>query len=214
MANSISGAGIAVTLAGAIFAYSAIKGKSISSSIRALLAGQSPASTVQANPITSPDTSLSTPGSPVASSGSTFQSQVPGYTNTYGNFFTDVLNGLGKPITQGNLNALAGVVQTEGKNNYYNPFNIEWHEGMNTAWKGVGNWNPQGVQEYANYQQGVAASVAFFSQNSGWRQFLSALASGNQSMVQAALANEYGSWGATFRPAPNPSPILSSNLGG
>lgn len=48
---NIPAVGVIALLGGIIFAYSGIKGKSISTSLRALLAGNSPASTPQSTPI-------------------------------------------------------------------------------------------------------------------------------------------------------------------
>lgn len=58
--NGISGVAVAITLAGAVLAYSGIKGKGIASSIQALLAGNSPATAAQANPIGTGDAASQT----------------------------------------------------------------------------------------------------------------------------------------------------------
>lgn len=123
---------------------------------------------------------------------------------TYNQFFTDVLTKLGIKPTTGDLAGLAGVVNTEGKNSYYNPFNIEWHPGSNTAWQGIGNWNSVGVQEYGSYAQGVNATAAFLQDNSGWSGVLGALRQGSKSGVDSALTNVY-TW-APFHPVQSTNP--------
>lgn len=208
MARNISGAGIAVVLGGVILAYSGITGKSVSKSFRALLAGQSPATTPQTNPISGQTGTDSAVGTQNLTSN---QIVLGSGGQTYNSIFSSILQGLGKPVTQGNLNALTSVVQTEGKNSYNNPFNVEWHPGDNTAWKGIGNFNSVGVQEYASPQAGVNATVAFLQQNSHWSQFLSALSTGNEQVVNQALSNAY-TW-AQLKFSSNPQAILSSNLG-
>jgi len=132
---------------------------------------------------------------------------------TYQDFFTDVLNGLGVPVTPGALAGIADVVNEEGSNSYYNPFNIEWHPGSNTAWKGVSNFNSVGVQEYGSYQQGVQATVAFLQDNSGWQPFITALKTGDKNQIDQAFTNVY-SW-APFRATTvsNDQAILARSVG-
>lgn len=205
-ARDISPAILVIAVAGSVLAYSGLKGKGISSSFQALLAGQNPANTAQQNAIQQVSTQTDPTGFVLSSSSST-----GGVTQQA--FFSDVLRDLGAPVTQGALNGLAGVTHTEGVNNYFNPFNIEWHEGDNPAWQGVSSFNSVGVQEYGSYDQGVQATVAFLQSNSHWSNVVNALKSGNQSMVEAALTAAY-TW-ATFKPAGNDaSSILSAPVGG
>lgn len=202
-ARDISPAILVIGVAGSVLAYSGLKGKSISKSFQALLAGQNPADTAQINGIS---TQQDPTGFTLSSSSST------GGVSEQA-FFADVLRGLGAPVTSGNLAGLAGVVQTEGVNNYYNPFNIEWHPGDDPSWRGVGNFNDVGVQEYGSYDQGVAATVAFLKGNSGWSNVINALKSGNQQMVEAALTAKY-TW-AKFKVAgSNAGSLLSAPVGG
>lgn len=49
--NSLSGVAVAITLGGAVLVYSGIRGKGVASTIQALIAGKSPATADQANPI-------------------------------------------------------------------------------------------------------------------------------------------------------------------
>lgn len=205
-ARNISPAILIVAVAGSVLAYSGVKGKSISKSFQALLAGQSPADTAQATGIPTLDDSTGFNLTTSASSGGVSEQS----------FFSDVLRGLGAPVTSGALATLAGVVHTEGVNNYYNPFNIEWHPGDNTAWQGSGNFNSAGVQKYGSYAEGVNATVAFLQNNSRWSNVVAALKSGNEPMGNAALQAVYSSWGGTFKPASasDASSELSAPVGG
>lgn len=194
-----------LAVAGAVFTYSALKNKSISNSVRALLSGENPsAAPSQASIVPVTD---STGFNLVTSSSTGGASQQA--------FFSDVLRGIGAPVSQGALNGLAGVTQTEGVNGYNNPFNIEWNPGDNPAWKGIGNFNPQGVQEYATYQQGVNATIAFLKSNSRWSNVIAAAQSGSQDMLESALSTVYASWGSSFKRAgSNAGSLLSAPVSG
>jgi len=54
MPGSISGAGLAAILAGSVFLYAGIKGKSVTGSIQAVIKGQTPGTAAAANTITAP----------------------------------------------------------------------------------------------------------------------------------------------------------------
>lgn len=135
--------------------------------------------------------------------------------NTYAAFFAAVLSDLGIH-GQTAVNAqlgLADVVNEEGPNKYYNPFNIEWHPGDNPAYKGTGNYNSAGVQEYGSEQQGIDATVAFLTSNSRWQQLIDALGTGSKSKIDTAFTNIY-TW-ADFHPGSTNTDknILASKLG-
>lgn len=82
---------------------------------------------------------------------------------TYQDFFTAFCVAFKAPATRSNLLALAAVSIFEGPNDpaaapaRYNPFNCEGKFGTST------DWNTVGVQDYKNFTQGVAGSVAFFN---------------------------------------------------
>lgn len=192
-------------VAGGVLVFSGLKNKSVSSSIKALLAGQDP-NTAVGNPSIVPVTDASGFNLVQSSSSGGLSQQA---------FYSSVLRGLGAPITQGALDGLAGVTQTEGVNNYNNPFNIEWHPGDNPAWKGIGNFNDVGVQKYASPADGVAATVAFLQGNSRWSNVVASLQAGNQGMVESALSTVYASWGAAFKRAgSNAGSLLTAPVGG
>ena len=118
----------------------------------------------------------------------------------YADFFSQVLAGLGihgKTAAQAQLR-LADVVHEEGANSYYNPFNIEYHPGDNTAYKGTGNFNSVGVQTYGSEAQGVAATIAYLKSNSNWNPLLNALQTGDKSKIDDAFSKIY-TW-ADFKP--------------
>lgn len=133
---------------------------------------------------------------------------------TYKQFLTAALQGWGAPVTDGNLQALATIVQFEGRNDYWNPFNVEWHAGENEIWHGVSNYNSVGVQRYADSAHGIAATVAFFEQPH-WSGLIHALrTTPTFAAVTAAIKAGY-SW-ATFAvttPAVAEQ-ILNSVMGG
>lgn len=81
MAGKINGVALTAVGAGILFAYSAVRGKSIVASVQALVQGKSPAALPQANPITDTtaqlaDASSSSPGSSSSGSSSGGGSQV------------------------------------------------------------------------------------------------------------------------------------------
>lgn len=198
-AANIPASALIVALVGSVLAYSAVKGKSFSGAARALLSGQSPGTAAETLGISTPttaDTGLPAAGSLVSDGpkgSETFGSQ------TYGQFFSQVFEALGRPSTQGNLRAFAGIVNTEGRNAYFNPLNIEWHQGDPTAYQGAGSFNSVGVQEYTSIAAGVGATVAFIQAH--WPTVNTALLSGSYNLVTAALTSTY-TW-AQFRPAGN-----------
>lgn len=123
-----------------------------------------------------------------------------GLSNTvaYEGFFNVLLRDLGITPSPGALLGLADVVHEEGKNQYYNPFNIEWHPGNDPRYKGTKNFNSVGVQEYASAQAGELATVAFLQDNPRWSALIDALKSGSKANVDRAFTDIY-TW-ATFKP--------------
>lgn len=194
-ASNISPLVLLLAVGGSVLAYSGVKGKSISSAARALLAGQSPSAATSANQISvAGDSTIN--GVPVT--------QVVGGNGQGGtlqDFYSQVLAGIGAPNTPANQFALAGIVKTEGQNNYNNPFNIEYHPGDNPLLKGIGDFNgpPYDVQEYATPAQGVTATIQLLNQPH-WANVKAALMHGSSyEAVTAALTSAY-TW-ATFHPA-------------
>lgn len=117
----------------------------------------------------------------------------------YALFFSEVLHDLGITPTTGDLQALASTAHFEGLNSYFNPLNITYHSGDNPTIKGVSTLNSVGVQEYGSFNQGVAATVAFFGNpgiNPVWNNFLAGLKSGSESQTIAGLDSAYQSWGS------------------
>lgn len=103
---------------------------------------------------------------------------------TYRQFFTDVLAELGIPATDANLNALASVSILEGLNNRYNPLNSVVPMGTSTPFNSVG------VQDYKNYNQGVAGTVKLL-QGSHWSNVVSTLRTGNDAQIRSAFKQAY-----------------------
>lgn len=110
---------------------------------------------------------------------------------TYRTFFDQLLLTLGITPTPGAEAGLADVVHEEGANSYNNPFNIEYHAGQNSAWKGSGSFNSVGVQEYATPAAGLAATASFLNDNPRYGPLLAALKTGSTPTIQHALTAEY-----------------------
>lgn len=209
--GGISGIAVTATLVGGLLAYSGLKGKGIAGSVRALLAGNSPATAAQANPISSGSSTPSTTAT-TSSDDATLLSATGGTGQTYQDFWVAVLGNLGKPSTLGNLEAMAGISNFEGLNSYFNPMNIEWHPGENPAIQGIGNWNSVGVQEYSGFDQGVVATTTFLGEPH-WAGVQAALTTGSFALVNAAIKQAY-TWAAYAAPAPATADrILSTRMG-
>lgn len=131
----------------------------------------------------------------------------------YANFFSQLLHQLGIKGSPGALQGLADVVNTEGTNSYYNPFNIEYHPGDSLAYKGTGNYNSVGVQTYGSEAQGISATAAFLQGNANWQPLLDALRTGSKDKVDAAFSSIY-TW-TQFKPTDTQGAenILDSHLG-
>lgn len=109
---------------------------------------------------------------------------------TYQQFFTDVLNGMGLPVTTANLRALARVSIIEGPNDRYNPLNSV------VAVPGATSFNSVGVKDYGNYQSGVSGTIKLLT-GSPWKSVVSALRQGNsEGGVINAFAQTYAGWGS------------------
>ena len=188
--SRLNGYALFAAVAGSILLYSGLKGKGISGVFQSLIAGQNPSSAPQTLGISGTDLE-----------GSLATGVTPAGTVTYQSFWTAVLQNIGRPVTAGNLEALAGISKFEGLNNYWNPMNIEYHgtPSENPILKGVGNWNSVGVQEYADADSGIAATSAFLLQPH-WAGLMTALAAGNFQLDNAAIKQAY-TWAAYSPPS-------------
>jgi hypothetical protein len=137
----------------------------------------------------------------------------PAPSANYADFFAQLLHQLGIQQSTGALQGLADVVHEEGTNSYYNPFNIEYHPGDNVAYKGTGNVNSVGVQEYGSEAQGVSATAAFLESNPRWSELLSALRTGSKDNVDTAFTHIY-TWAPFHAGSVNDANnILASKIG-
>lgn len=204
-AKGISGVAVSITVVGALLAYSGLKGKGLAQSFQALIAGNSPATGPQVNPIQ--DSSGGTSGQ---SAGATLESAGTG--QTYQDFWIAVLTNLGKPSTLGNLEAMAGISNFEGLNSYWNPMNIEYHAGDAAILQGTKAFNTVGVEEYSSFDAGVAAT-SYFLTEPHWAGVLTALTTGNFGLVNAAIKQAY-TWDTYEPPAPATADrILATRMG-
>jgi hypothetical protein len=202
--TQLSGVAIGTLLGGGLLAYSGIKGKGFSQGLQALIAGKNPNTATQTNPIQTATSSLSPAGQVIANS--------QGGANTYQDFWQAVFSTLGKPATLGNLEAMAGISNFEGLNNYFNPMNIEYHPGDNPVLKGADNWNSVGVQEYVSFDEGVKAT-AYFLTEPHWAGVNTTLTTGSYDLVNAAIKQAY-TWAAYQAPSKaTADQILAQRMG-
>ena len=102
-------------------------------------------------------------------------------------FFTDVLKGLGVPVSQNNLIKLAAVARMEGRHGDYNPFNYIVGPGTKL--------NSAGVRNYPDYATGVAQTVKLLSQNNTRAMRANLAADGAYSGWLQTTSRFYNSWG-------------------
>lgn len=102
-----------------------------------------------------------------------------GVLPTSRNFFIAVLEKLGLPATETNLDALYSVEHLEGDNQRYNPLNVIQPEPGSTPYNSVG------VQSYADFATGVEGTATLLS-NSHWTGVRAALQRGTS--VQDVLS--------------------------
>lgn len=211
MASSrgLSGIALGITAAGGLLAYSGVTGKGFAGQLRSLIAGGSPSAASQTQPITF---SAGSGGATTDAAGAVQLDAANIGGGTYASFWTAVMGNLGRPATLGNLEAMAGISNFEGLNSYFNPMNIEWHPGDNPIIQGTGNFNNVGVQTYSGIDEGVAATSAFLLEPH-WSGVLTALATGNFQLVNAAIKQAY-TWAAYQAPdQATTDRILATSMG-
>lgn len=119
-----------------------------------------------------------------------------------------VLSGLGQPDTaQAQLNLLQWM-QGEGGQAAFNPLNTT----LNYQLPGESNYNSSGVQNYPNYQAGVAATVQTL-QSSKYAQVVQNLNSPTSVFDQAVTSSPWGTKNLTAN-VPALNATVSSNPGG
>lgn len=109
---------------------------------------------------------------------------------TLGEFFTDVLKGLGAPVSQSNLDKLAMVAKGEGGGGSFNPFNYIVGPGT--------NFNKVGVKNYPDWATGVQYTVRLLGQKNTSAMLSSLMSDSSYSAWQKAVAGFYGSWGGAL----------------
>ena len=103
-------------------------------------------------------------------------------------FFTEVLNAIGAPVTQNNLDKLAAIAKQEGNGvDHFNPFNT------NTRAPGSVSFNSAGVQKYPDWATGVAVTARLLNKRPTMGSNLHA--DGSFADFIAAVDNFYASWG-------------------
>lgn len=183
--SGISGASIAVLLAGGVLVYSAIKGVSPVKAIRSFAKGKA------LPPDVAPTFSYA--GANVSGLG---EHSGPGYTHK--DFFDAVLQGIGAPVTYQNELALASVATLEGLNTRFNPLNSVVPSGNSTAFNSVG------VQDYKSFNNGVAGTVALLN-GSRWERVRNALQNDlGMDLILSEFTTVYQSWDPNVQFPTNP----------
>src|SRR5215469_15711208 len=98
---AVDGTGLALVAAGTLFAYAGITGKSVLSSLYAIVSGNNPSGVAQANPITGTPatavTALGSPGSPASLTG-TGTASIPANPSEV-QWIQSFLSAIGAPAT-------------------------------------------------------------------------------------------------------------------
>jgi hypothetical protein len=102
-------------------------------------------------------------------------------------FFAMTLQGLGAPVTTGNLMKLAAIARQEGTHGSFNPMNYVVGPGT--------NYNSVGVKNYADLATGVEQTVKLLSQGNTSAMRANLLADGNYQDFLNATSDFYHSWG-------------------
>lgn len=139
------------------------------------------------------------PGDTGGSNPASAQSQ----TNSYTEFFTQVLRGLGLPTTQANIDSFMSVAHIEGINDYYNPINSVAPEPGST------DFNNVGVQKYPDFETGVQGTIDILS-GSHWTGLRAALAKGNSLSENLSAWESAYTWAPGIRIPPNTAGLTSS----
>lgn len=106
---------------------------------------------------------------------------------TLRDFFIAVLQGLGAPVTQNNLDKLAAVARLEGHGGDYNPFNYVVGPGT--------NFNSVGVKNYPDVNTGVAQTVRLLRQGNTRAMRDNLMSNGSYQGWLSATSGFYRSWG-------------------
>lgn len=110
-----------------------------------------------------------------------------GTTQTTGNFASDILNGIGAPVTPENIKFIEAWMRAEGGADHNNPLNTT--QGA----PGATDFNSVGVKTYTSYEQGVQATIQTLT-NGLYGNILDALKAGTSAM-SAADALAASPWG-------------------
>jgi hypothetical protein len=112
-------------------------------------------------------------------------------TGNESSFATAVLNGLGAPVTQSNLDFIERWITREGGGGDNNPLNTTQQMSGSTLLSG----NTAGVQNYSNLDVGVQATVKTLT-NDFYPNIVAALRSGNAEQADAAgqLSHDLSTW--------------------
>lgn len=132
-------------------------------------------------------------------------------TGNEASFATAVLNGLGAPVTQSNLDFIERWITREGGGGANNPLNTTQQMNGSTVLAG----NSAGVQNYGNLDVGVQATVKTL-ENGFYPNIVAALKAGNaeQADAQGQLSQDLSTWsGGGYTTVANVTPRPSNSIG-
>lgn len=115
----------------------------------------------------------------------------PGHTAAQ--WATDFLNGIGAPASQQNVAAVVEWENAEsgGGGGLYNPLNSV------LGAPGASDVNSVGVKNYTSYQQGLAATIATFTQTQ-WANVVRGFKANDPDAAKQAIQAEYATWGGSI----------------
>jgi hypothetical protein len=126
---------------------------------------------------------------------------------TLNQFFTAVLKGLGAPVTENNLLKLAAVARLEGHGGNYNPFNSVGKSPGSTR------FNSAGVQNYANLQSGIDATIRLLRQGNTTGMRSNLISNATYDGFTSAATQFYKSWGGpAVRTTPNNARVYLDSI--
>ena len=145
----VTGISVAYATAGALIAYSGIKGATIADTVKQVLAGN--LNVTNTEPIGTPPASGST------DQGNTGSSAIaPGASQE--TWIKQFLSGIGAPATQANISSMTDWMAHEEPSSDWS----HWNNPMNTTLRmpGSQSQNSVGVQSYPSLSEGLQASIA------------------------------------------------------
>ena len=166
----LNGYAIGAVSIGAIMVYAGITGRSVLTTIQAIIQGKAPKTAAKDQPIVSTPPDTTTSG---ASSGSTFSATPPSSAGKAA-WIKSFLSALGAPQTAANVNSVSSWISHETP---WPP--VAANNPLNTTYSlgGATNYNSVGVKNYPDAATGLNATIATL-QSGAYSDIVSLLRSG------------------------------------